>query len=154
MLKDFKEFALKGNVLDMAVGIILGAAFGTVVSSLVKDVLMPPIGLLMGKVDFSNLFVVIRDGAASGPFPTLEAAQKAGAVTVNFGLFANTVISFLIVAWAVFILVKGVNHLRHKMDLVPEAATRDCPLCLSKVPRKATRCAHCTAEITPVPGVP
>ncbi len=146
MWKEFKEFAVKGNVIDMAVGIIIGAAFGTVVKSLVSDVIMPPIGLVLGKVDFSNLFFVLTGPA--GPFSSLAEAQKAGAVTINYGMFLNTVVSFLIVAWAVFILVKGVNRL--KINLGPEATNRECPFCLSKIPKKATKCSFCTSEVSPV----
>jgi len=112
MLEEFKKFALRGNVVDMAVGIIIGAAFGKIVDSLVKDLIMPPIGLLLGKVDFANLFLVIKEGASAGPYVSLEAAQKAGAVTVNYGVFINTAISFLIVAFAVFLLIRAINRLK------------------------------------------
>jgi large conductance mechanosensitive channel len=121
MLKEFKEFAVKGNMLDMAVGIIIGAAFGTVVQSLVKDVIMPPIGLLLGGVDFTNLFLTVREGAAAGPYSTLAAAQEAGAVTINYGVFANAIISLLIVAFAVFLLVKGFNKLKREQEAAPAA---------------------------------
>ncbi len=123
MLKEFKEFAVRGNVVDMAVGIIIGAAFGKIVDSLVKDVIMPPIGLLLGKVDFSNLFVVLREGAAAGPYLTVEAAQKAGAVTLNYGLFINTAISFVIIAFAVFLLIRAINQLKKKEEAKPAAPT-------------------------------
>jgi len=119
MLKEFREFAMRGNVVDMAVGIIVGAAFGTIVKSLVADVLMPPIGLLLGNVDFSNLFVVLEGGAASGGYDTLAAAQEAGAVTLNYGLFLNTIVSFLIVAFAVFLLVRSINRLKKKEEEKP-----------------------------------
>jgi large conductance mechanosensitive channel len=119
MLKEFKEFAVKGNMLDMAVGIIVGAAFGTVVQSLVKDVIMPPIGLLLGGVDFTNLFVTVRDGGVTGPYSTLTAAQEAGAVTINYGVFANAVISFLIVSFAVFLLVRSFNKLKREEEAAP-----------------------------------
>jgi large conductance mechanosensitive channel len=119
MLKEFKEFAIKGNVLDMAVGIIIGAAFGTVVQSLVKDVIMPPIGLILGGVDFTNLFLTVRSGAVAGPYPTLTAAQEAGAVTINYGVFANAIISFLIVAFAVFLLVRSFNKLKRQEEAAP-----------------------------------
>jgi large conductance mechanosensitive channel len=122
MLKEFKEFAVKGNVLDMAVGIIIGAAFGTVVKSLVSDVIMPPIGLLLGGVDFSNLFVTVREGAAAGPYETLAAAQEAGAVTINYGVFANEIVSFLIVAFAVFMLVRSFNKLKREEEAAPPPA--------------------------------
>ncbi|MEM7417786.1 MAG: large-conductance mechanosensitive channel protein MscL [Gemmatimonadota bacterium] len=121
MLKEFKEFAVKGNVLDMAVGIIIGAAFGTVVKSLVSDVIMPPIGLLLGGVDFSNLFVTVNEGATAGPYGTLAAAQEAGAVTINYGVFINEIISFTIVAFAVFMLVKSFNAMQRQEEEAPAA---------------------------------
>jgi large conductance mechanosensitive channel len=121
MMKEFREFAVKGNVLDMAVGIIIGGAFGTIVKSLVNDVVMPPIGMLLGGVDFSDLFAVLRQGATAGPYATLAAAQEAGAVTINWGLFINSVISFLIVAWAVFMVVKSFNSLKRKEETAPAA---------------------------------
>ena len=121
MLKEFKEFAVKGNVLDMAVGIIIGAAFGTVVKSLVADVMMPPIGLLLGGVDFSNLFITVSQGSVAGPYETLAAAQEAGAVTINYGLFANEVVSFTIVAFAVFMLVRSFNKLKKEEEAAPAA---------------------------------
>jgi large conductance mechanosensitive channel len=119
MLKEFREFAVRGNVVDMAVGIIIGAAFGKIVDSLVKDVIMPPIGLLLGKVDFSNLFVVLREGKQVGPYLSVEAAQKAGAVTFNYGVFINTVISFVIVAFAVFLLIRAINRLKRQEEAKP-----------------------------------
>lgn len=129
MLKEFKEFAVKGNMVDMAVGIIIGAAFGTIVQSLVNDVIMPPIGLLIGNVDFSDLFVVLRQGATPGPYLSLEAATEAGAVTLNYGAFINTLISFLIVAWAVFFLVRGINRLKRQHETaVAEAAPAEEPV--------------------------
>ena len=148
MWKEFKEFALRGNVMDMAVGIIIGAAFGTIVNSVVADVIMPPIGLLLGNVDFSNLFAVLRSGAVPGPYASLAQAKAAGAVTINYGAFLNTVISFLIVAFAVFLMIKGMNQLKRKQE-APAAVptTRECPHCLSVVPLKATRCAYCTSEL-------
>jgi large conductance mechanosensitive channel len=142
MLKEFKEFAMKGNVLDMAVGIIIGAAFGKIVSSFVADILMPPLGLLLGKVNFSNLFVTLS-GAS---LPTLEEAKKAGAVTINYGVFVNTCIDFLLVTFAIFILVKQVNRMRAPAP-VAVVTTRDCPYCLSAIPLKATRCPQCTSDI-------
>ncbi len=145
MLKEFKEFALRGNVLDMAVGIILGTAFGKIVSSLVNDVLMPPIGLLLGKADFSNLFLTL----SGEDFATLEQARAAGAVTVNYGVFVNTVLDFLLVALAVFVLVRQVNRLHRKQEAATAPTTRDCPFCYSTISVRATRCAFCTAELTP-----
>jgi large conductance mechanosensitive channel len=148
MLKEFKEFAMRGNVVDMAVGIIIGAAFGTIVKSLVADVIMPPIGLLLGNVDFSNLFVVLKEGATAGPFASLAEAQKAGAVTLNYGIFINTIISFLIVAFAVFLLVRGMNKMKREEEAPPaEPTTKECPHCLSTIPIMAKRCAFCTSEI-------
>ena len=149
MFKEFKEFAVKGNVVDMAVGIIIGAAFGTIVKSLVADVIMPPSGLLLGNVDFSQLFIVLKDGAtAVGPYLTLADAQAAGAVTLNYGMFINTIISFLIVALAVFFLVKGVNSLKEKPEAVPAPInTKECPQCCSTIPLKAVRCPQCTSEL-------
>ncbi len=146
MIKEFKDFAMRGNVVDMAVGIIIGAAFGAIVQSLVADVIMPPIGFVLGNVDFSNLFVTIRDGAAvAGPYASLADAQKAGAVTINYGMFANKVISFLIVAFAVFMLVRGMNKLIKKEQ--PAVTTKDCPYCFTAIPLKALRCPHCTSEL-------
>ncbi len=152
MMKEFKEFAMRGNVVDMAVGIIIGAAFGTIVKSLVSDVIMPPIGLLLGNVDFSNLFVVLKHGAAAGPYLTVADANAAGAVTLNYGMFINTIISFLIVAFAIFMLIKNLNRFKAKQEApTPEPpATRECPYCLSAIPLKAKRCSHCTSEVTPV----
>ena len=148
MLKEFKEFAMRGNVVDMAVGIIIGAAFGTIVNSLVSDILMPPIGLLLGKVDFSNLFFAVKEGATAGPYASLADARKAGAVTVNYGLFVSTIISFIIVAFAIFILISNINKLKRKEETPPPApSTKDCPFCLSSIPIKATRCPHCTSEL-------
>ena len=153
MLKEFKEFAMRGNVVDMAVGIIIGAAFGTIVKSLVADVIMPPIGLLLGNVDFSNLFIVLKQGATAGPFATIAEAQKAGAVTINYGMFANTVISFLIVAFAVFLLIRAINRLQREEEALPEEpTTKECPHCLSTIPIKATRCGHCTSELSAEPA--
>lgn len=125
MLKEFKEFAMKGNMLDMAVGIVIGAAFGKIIESLVKDVIMPPIGLLMGGVDFSNMFAVLKQGATAGPYATVEIAQKAGAVTWNYGIFINTIIAFLIVAFAIFLLIKGVNKARNAAPPPPAAPPED-----------------------------
>lgn len=144
MLKEFKEFALRGNMLDMAVGIILGAAFGNIVSSLVNDLLMPPLGLLLGRVDFTNLFLSL----SGQPYASLAEARAAGAPTLNYGLFVNTVVHFVIVAFAVFLLVRQINRLRRRAEAPPAApATRDCPYCLSPIPLKALRCAHCTSEL-------
>ncbi|WP_066729833.1 large-conductance mechanosensitive channel protein MscL [Desulfuromonas sp. DDH964] len=149
MVKEFKEFAMRGNVVDMAVGIIIGGAFGTIVKSLVADVIMPPIGLLLGNVDFSDLYVVLREGATAAPYLTLADAQKAGAVTINFGLFFNAVVSFVIVAFAVFFLVRSLNRMKRQEEApVAEPTTRDCPFCFTAIPIKASRCPNCTSELT------
>ncbi len=145
MLKEFKEFALKGNVLDMAIGIIIGAAFGKIVSSFVGDVLMPPIGKLMGNVDFTNLFYVLGDGT----YDSLAAAKEAGAATINYGVFINTVLDFVIVAFAIFMVIRQMNKLKKQEEAPPaEPTTKDCPQCLSTIPIKATRCAHCTTQLS------
>ena len=148
MLEEFKKFAMRGNVVDMAVGIIIGGAFGTIVKSLVSDVIMPPIGLLLGGVDFADWFITLKEGATAGPYATVAAAKEAGAVTLNAGLFINSMISFLIVAFAVFLLIKGMNSLQKKAD-EPEAepTEKDCPHCFTAIPMKATRCPHCTSEL-------
>jgi large conductance mechanosensitive channel len=143
MIKEFKEFAMRGNVLDMAVGIIVGAAFGQIVTSFVADILMPPIGRLLGHVDFANLFLSLTDNH----YDTLAAAKAAGAATMNYGVFFNTVINFLIVAFAVFLLVRSVNRFTAKPAPAAAPTTRDCPYCLTAVPLKATRCGHCTSEL-------
>jgi large conductance mechanosensitive channel len=146
MVEEFKKFILRGNVLDMAVGIIIGAAFGSIITSLVADVIMPPIGLLLGNVDFSNLFIVLKDGAkAAAPYASLAAAKQAGAVTMNIGVFINTIISFLIVALAIFLLIRSVNKLHRKQAEAP--TTQDCPHCLMSIPINAARCGHCTADL-------
>lgn len=148
MLKEFKEFAMRGNVVDMAVGIIIGAAFGTIVKSLVDDIIMPPIGLMLGNVDFSNLFLVIKRGVVDGTFATVAEAHKAGAVTINYGMFFNTVISFLIVSFSVFILIRGINNLKRKEEAPAEVpTTKECPRCFSTILINASRCAFCTSEL-------
>jgi large conductance mechanosensitive channel len=144
MLKEFKEFAMRGNVLDMAVGIIIGAAFGKIVTSLVNDVIMPPIGLLLGKVDFTNLFINISGTS----YNSIAEAKAAGAATINYGIFANTVFDFIIVAFVIFILIRQINRLKRKPEPAPAVpTTKECPFCLSVIPIKATRCAHCTSEL-------
>jgi large conductance mechanosensitive channel len=149
MLKEFKEFALRGNVIDMAVGIIMGAAFGASIKSLVDDIIMPPIGLLLGGVDFTNLFFLLKAGSkAPGPYASLTDARAAGAVTFNYGVFINLVISFLIVAVVMFLLIRAINQLRRKEEAAPAApTTKECPYCLSTIPLRATRCPHCTSEL-------
>jgi large conductance mechanosensitive channel len=148
MLKDFKEFIVRGNVVDMAVGIVIGAAFGAIVTSFVSDIIMPPIGLLLGNVDFSSLFTILKEGTVPGPYATPAAAKAAGAVTLNYGVFLNTIISFLIVAFAIFLLIRNVNRMKKKEEApAPAPATKECPYCLSAIPIKAVRCAHCTSEL-------
>lgn len=143
MFKEFKEFAMKGNVLDMAVGIIIGAAFGKIITSFVADVLMPPIGMLMGGMDFSNLFVTL----SGGEFASLAAAKEAGAATLNYGVFLNTVIDFLIVAFAIFLVIKQVNRFKRKEEAAPAPDTKECPFCTSAIAIKATRCPNCTSQL-------
>lgn len=148
MIKEFKEFALRGNVLDMAVGIIIGASFGSVVSSLVENVIMPPIGLLLGKVDFSNLFIILRQGGVAGPYPTIAEAHSVGAVTLNYGLFVNTIITFFIVAFAVFLLIRSVNKFqRAEETATAEPTSKKCPFCTMDIPIYAIRCPQCTSDL-------
>jgi large conductance mechanosensitive channel len=151
MFKDFKEFAMRGNVVDMAIGIVIGAAFGTIVKSLVDDVLMPPIGLLLGNVDFANLFITLKEGTkAAGPYASLAAAKAAGAVTLNLGVFINTIISFIIIAFAVFVVIKGINRMKREEAAPPaEPTTKDCPFCFTAIPIQASRCPHCTSQLAP-----
>ena len=144
MLKEFKEFAMRGNVLDMAIGIIIGAAFGKIITSLVSDVIMPPIGLLLGKLDFSNLYFNL----SGQPYASLAAAKAAGASTINYGLFINTVIDFIIVAFVIFLLIRQVNKLKRQPEVASAVpTTKECPYCLSVIPIKAVRCPHCTSEL-------
>lgn len=149
MLKEFKTFAMQGNVVDMAVGIIIGASFGSIVKSLVDDVIMPPIGLLLGNVDFTNLYVVLKEAAsAAAPYASLAEAKKAGAVTLNYGVFINAVVSFTIVAFAVFLLVRTINRMRQQEAAAPAApTTKECPHCLSAIAIKATKCPCCTSKL-------
>ncbi len=148
MWKEFREFVLRGNVLDMAVGIIIGAAFGTIVKSLVDDIIMPPIGLLLGGVDFASLFILLRAGSPAPPYASLADARSAGAVTINYGVFINSVISFLIVALVVYLLIRYFNRMRREEEAPPaEPTTKECPHCLSTVPIKAIRCAYCTSQL-------
>lgn len=148
MLQEFKKFAMRGNVVDMAVGIIIGGAFGTIVKSLVADVIMPPIGLLLGGVDFSDLFLTLKEGATAGPYATLAGAQEAGAVTISYGLFINSVISFIIVAFAVFLLIRGINNMQaEEEEPEKEVTTKDCPFCVSSISIEAKRCPNCTSEL-------
>ena len=147
-MKEFKEFAMRGSVVDMAVGIIVGAAFGTIVKSLVSDILMPPIGLILGNVDFTNLFIVLKSGAQAGPYPTLADANSAGAVTLNYGVFLNTIISFAIVAFAMFMLIRNINRLKKKEEAAAAApTTKTCSYCFTSIPINAVRCPHCTSEL-------
>ena len=144
MLKEFKEFAMKGNVLDMAIGVIIGGAFGKIVTSMVSDILMPPIGLLMGKVDFTSLFINL----SGQPQPSLTAAKAAWAPTINYGVFFQTIFDFVIVAFVIFVLVKQINRLKRQPEAPPSVpTTKDCPYCLSSIPIRATRCGHCTSDL-------
>jgi large conductance mechanosensitive channel len=145
MMKEFKEFVMRGNVVDMAVGIIIGAAFGKIVTSFVNDILMPPIGLMLGKVDFTNLFVNL----SGQQYSTVAAAKAAGAATLNYGIFFNTVLDFLIIAFAIFLLIRQVNRMKQTAP-APAPSTKECPFCLSATPLKATRCPHCTSEMKAV----
>jgi large conductance mechanosensitive channel len=153
MLKDFKAFITKGNMVDMAIGIIIGIAFGLIINSLVKDIIMPPIGLALGNVDFQNLFAVLKEGATPGPYASLAAAQTAGAVTINYGVFINTLINFLIIAIVLFFcLVRPIaqmNARKAAKEAAPAAAptTKECPFCHTAIPLKATRCPNCTSEL-------
>ena len=152
-INEFKKFAMRGNVIDMAVGIIIGAAFGKIVDSLVKDVIMPPLGLLLGKVDFTNLYIILKEGLPVGPYSSLDLAQKAGAITINYGAFINTIISFTIVAFAVFLLIKALNKVQEQIEKTnaaeekAEPTTKECPYCFSTINIKATRCPDCTSEL-------
>jgi len=147
MLKEFRAFILRGNVLDLAVGVVIGAAFGGIVTSLVNDVIMPPIGLALGSVDFKDLFVVLKEGATAGPYASLAAAKEAGAVTLNWGAFVNTIVSFLIVGFSIFLVVRAANRLYQKPAPPPPPPTKECPFCCSSVAAKATRCPNCTSEL-------
>ena len=142
MYNEFKEFIMRGNVIDLAIGVVIGAAFGKIVTSFVEDVLMPPIGLLLGGADFSNLFINLSGKA----YPSIAAAKAAGAATLNYGIFLNNIINFLIIAFAIFLLIKQINRMQRPAPAAAPTA-KDCPYCLSAVPLKATKCAHCTAEL-------
>jgi len=143
MLKEFREFVARGNVIDLAVAVVIGAAFGKIVTSVVEDILMPPIGLLLGNVDFSNLFINL----SGQDYPSLAAAKEAGAATLNYGVFLNNILNFLIIAFAIFLLIRQINRLQRPQP-APSPETRNCPYCLSAIPTKAMRCAHCTADLT------
>ena len=146
MWKEFKEFAIKGNAIDLAVGVIIGAAFGAVIASLVKDIIMPPIGLLTGGLDFSNQFLILKEAPTGGTFATAAEAAKAGAITWNYGIFATLLVNFLIVALCIFMIVKAVNKMKKPAPGAP-ADSKDCPACVMTIPIKATRCPHCTTEL-------
>ena len=146
MLKEFREFVMRGNVVDMAVGIVIGAAFGAIIKSLVDDVIMPPIGLLLGNADFSNMFIVLKEGARAAPYLSVAAAKEAGAVTLNYGVLVNAIVSFTIVAFAVFLLIRSINRLKRE-EAPADPTTKDCPRCYTAIPIKATRCPNCTTDI-------
>jgi len=148
MFKEFKDFAMRGNVVDMAVGIVIGAAFGKIISSVVADIMMPPIGLLLGGVDFSNLYFVLKEGGKPGPYLALTDAQAAGAVTLNYGLFINQIVSFTIVAFALFMVIKAMNTMKREAPVAPAPpTTKDCPECAMAIPLAAKRCGHCTSPV-------
>ena len=153
MWNEFKAFVMRGNVMDLAVGVIIGAAFGAIVKSLVDDVIMPPLGLVTGGVDFSDKYLLLKAGEAAGPpYASLAAAKEAGAVTLNYGLFFNNILTFLIVALAIFMLVRAINRL-YKQPSAPTPETRPCPYCTMTVSLQATRCPHCTSDLSRVvPG--
>jgi len=149
MWKEFKEFTLRGSVLDMAVGFIIGAAFGTIVTSFVNDIIMPPIGLLLGGVDFANIYALLKQGSPVGPYPSLADAEAAGAVALRYGVFINALISFLIVAFVLFLLIRAMNRMKREEEAAPaEPTTKECPHCLSVIPIGAARCAFCTSELS------
>ena len=149
MFKEFKAFILRGNVIDLAVGVVIGGAFNAVIKSLVADIIMPPIGLLLGRVDFVNLFATIKAGDPAGPYATLADAQGAGAVAISYGVFINTVITLILTGLAVFLIVRAINRMHKKEEAAPPPAptTKDCPYCLSSIPIPATRCPHCTSQL-------
>ena len=148
VMKEFKEFANRGNIIDLAIGIAIGGAFGALVQSLVADLIMPPIGLLLGEIDFSNLFIVLKSGTPPGPYLTLASAKEAGAVTINLGLFINHLVSFLIISFALFLVVKTITQLQMKEEApAPAPTTKECPYCHTSIPVKAIRCPNCTSQL-------
>jgi large conductance mechanosensitive channel len=150
MLKEFKEFAIKGNAVDMAVGIIIGAAFGSIITSLVKDIIMPPISMLTGGLDWSNKFMILRGAPDGATFATAAEAAKAGAITWNYGNFVTLIVNFLIVSFAIFLLVRAINNLRKPKPGAADPVSKECPYCTMTIPIKATRCPHCTSEMSSV----
>ncbi len=150
LMREFKTFIARGNVIDLAVAVVIGAAFGAVVASLVKDIVMPPIGLVLGRVDFSNLFVVLKNGATPGPYASLADAAKAGAVTLNYGVFIMTIITFLIIGFVVFMIVRTLNRLKKEEEVAEKPSNqKECGYCFSAIPAKATRCPNCTSQLKP-----
>ena len=152
MFKEFKEFIVRGNVIDLAVGVIIGGVFNRVVQSLVNDVIMPPIGLLLGRVDFTNLFLLLSKGDPAPPYATLAEAQEAGAVVISYGMFINTVIALIITGFAVFLVVRAINRLQREKEAPAEPTTKTCPHCYTKIPIQATRCPNCTTELEGAPA--
>ena len=149
MFEEFKKFAMRGNVVDMAVGIVIGGAFALIVSSLVADVIMPPIGLILGNVDFANLFSVLKEGSTPAPYASLAEAKTAGAVTINYGAFINTIVSFIIVAFAIFLVVRGMNKMQEEeAPAEEEPTTKECPYCITTISIKATKCPNCTSPVS------
>lgn len=148
MLKDFKEFAMRGNVVDLAIGVIIGGAFGKIVSSLVNDMIMPLVGILVGNVDFTNLFIILDRSVDSSAYKSLAAAQEAGIATFNYGMFINTIIEFLIIAFSIFIVIRQLSKLKKKEEVVAEEiTTKECPYCITEIDLKATRCPNCTSDL-------
>ncbi|MCK4513277.1 large-conductance mechanosensitive channel protein MscL [bacterium] len=149
MFKEFKDFAMRGNVMDMAIGIVIGGAFATIVKSFVADVIMPPIGLMLGGIDFANLHLVLKAGSTPGPYSTLADAQAAGAVSINYGVFVSSLVSFIIIAFALFMVIRGMNSLQREEEAPPaEPTTKECGFCATEIPIKAVRCPHCTADLS------
>ena len=150
MFEEFKKFAMRGNVVDMAVGIVIGGAFALIVSSLVADVIMPPIGMILGNVDFANLFAVLKEGSTPGPYASVAEAKTAGAVTINYGAFINTIVSFIIVAFAIFLVIRGMNRMQEEEEAPAEEepTTKECPYCISTISIKATKCPNCTSQVS------
>jgi large conductance mechanosensitive channel len=152
MLTEFRDFAVKGNVIDLAVAVVMGGAFGAIVNSIVKDIIMPPIGLLLGGVDFNNLYLTIKEGDPAGPYAALVNAQEAGAVTINYGVFLSALVTFLIIAFVMFLLVKSIGTMQKAMkkdeaQIPADPTAKDCPFCCTEIPIKATRCPHCTSQL-------
>ncbi len=146
-MKEFKKFILRGNIIDMAIGIVIGLAFGAIVNSIVADIIMPPIGLLLGRVDFANLYILLREGSTAAPYVSLDAAKEAGAITINYGIFIKTIVSFLIIALVLFFIIKATNKIKKKEEEKPKTDVKKCPYCLSEINMQASRCPYCTSGL-------